>query len=80
LKVACFPGAEALEITQVYDPLKIRRKNITGIEIDPKVYKILEKEDLGIELYNEDALDFFRNYKGKDIDIVSLDYTGMFTP
>ncbi len=39
VRVVCFPGAEVegeegLEIKEIYDPLGIPRKNITGLERD----------------------------------------------
>lgn len=80
MKVMCFPGAEkdgeeALEVKEVYDRLCIPRENIYGIELCQERYERLQKADLGINVYNLDALDFFRK-TDEVFDIISLDYTG----
>ena len=82
MKVMCFPGAEnkgeeALEVKEVYDRLGIPRENIYGVEYSYKKAKRLEKSNLGIKVYNIDAIDFFKETEEK-FDIISLDYTGNF--
>ncbi len=72
-RVVCFPGAQALEIFEVYDVLKIPRSNITGIERDDCVFAQLEELKLGINLFHGEASDFFS--KPEEFDVVSLDYT-----
>jgi len=81
--VACFPGAEvdgeeALEVKQVYDALGIPRKNIIGIESNHEKAERLRRANLGIELVEADALDFFVKYPYR-LDSIHLDYTGPMT-
>ena len=80
VKVICFPGAEvegeeAIEIKQIYDVLGIPRKNIIGLEADPKKADRLKKANLGIIIENNYDLNFLKN-TNKQFDIISLDYTG----
>lgn len=76
LQVLCFPGVDAAEIYQVYDPLGIPRENVTGLERDPKVAHELEKKKLGIRIINHDVVDYIAAQDRIGFDIVSLDYTG----
>jgi len=83
IKVVCFPGAEvkgeeAIEVREIYDPLGIPRANIVGLEYDPKTAERLRKANLGIEVVEGDAHDFFRT-TDKKFDVVSLDYKGQRT-
>ncbi len=75
LQVACFPGHEGLEVLEVYDRLGIPRSNIVGIEGNPGSADELKSLDLGIEVYNGDAVDFFASTSRK-FHIVNLDYQG----
>jgi len=79
LRVAFFPGAEALEYKVAYEPLGIPQENITAIERYKPNFKYWKKNsqfnmtDKPIE-----AIDFFKNYQGEPFDVISLDYDGMF--
>ena len=73
LKVACFPGHEALEIINVYDKLDIPRKNIVGIEADPNIARELKQKNLGIEIFKGFDYEFFEQ-TNKRFDIINLDY------
>ncbi len=75
LYVLCFPGINATEIYQVYDPLGIPRENITGIERDSQVAKELERKRLGIRVVNQSIEDFVREQETINFNVVSLDYT-----
>lgn len=83
IKVVCFPGAEvkgeeAIEVREIYDPLGIPRANIVGLEYDPRTAERLRKANLGIEVVEGDAHDFFRT-TDKKFDVISLDYKGQRT-
>jgi len=77
LKVVCFPGPQALEITQVYDPLGISRENITAFERDKDNAKTLQGKNLGIKVVDEPVEDYFFRTRDK-YNIVHLDYQGNF--
>jgi len=77
LRVACFPGPQALEITQVYDPLGIRRENITAFERDKDDAKTLKGKNLGIKVVDESVEDYFFHKRDR-YNIVNLDYQGNF--
>lgn len=83
IRVLCLPGAEhegeeALEVKQVYDPLGIPRKNITGLEMDPERAQRLRNADLGLRVIEASDLEFFRAASPTidKFDVISLDYTG----
>jgi hypothetical protein len=85
VKILCFPGAEqdgqeALEVKSVYDPLRIPRKNILGIEIDKKRYDRLCRANLGIEVLHCSDLDILKNARGNNQtwDVINLDYVSCF--
>ena len=78
IKVLCMPGAEALEITEVYDMLSIPRKNIWAVEIDKNAYECLESKALGIHLFKGDVYDAIHLLNQK-FDVISLDFCGYFT-
>jgi len=75
--VVCFPGAEALEIYEVYDKLGIPRKNILGLEKYPGPHRALQEQNLGIRLTDKpmDDRKFFETTPLK-FDVISLDYQG----
>lgn len=75
LNVLCFPGIDAKEITDIYDPLGIPRKNIIGIECDKRVADELERKNLGIQLVRGKVEDYLSHQKTLSLDVVSLDYT-----
>lgn len=80
IKVLCFPGAEqdgqeGLEIKEVYDPLKIPRKNIIGLETDQKRYERLMHAGLGITAVKQTDLEYLCTAE-KPFHVISLDYTG----
>lgn len=84
VRVACFPGAEiegeeGLEIKEVYDPLGIPRENIVGLERDAECAQRLRHANLGIEVVEEDALDYFMHPCTRPFQIINLDYLGQMT-
>ncbi len=76
IEVLCFPGVDAAEIHEVYDPLGIPRANITGLERDPIVLNELERKKLGINLIPNSIEDYAKTEETFPFDVVSLDYTG----
>ncbi len=84
VRVACFPGAEqegeeALEVREIYDPLGIPRKNITGLERDAEKADRLRTANLGIEVICSEASDYFLTTGAKPFEVINLDYTGQLT-
>ena len=79
LKVLCFPGIDAAEIFEVYDPLGIRRENIVGVEMVPKIADRLEELNLGIKVVPSTLEDYVNSQPDIDFDVISLDYTGPIT-
>jgi len=80
IKVAFFPGTEALEYRLAYQPLNITPQNITGIEIATQRHSRWRKKGLfHITEKPVDALDFFNMYDGPKFDVISLDYDGFFS-
>lgn len=75
LKMVCFPGAEARDVYEVSDTLKIPRGNVWGLEVDKDIFKTLESKRLGINLVNRRDNEFFKDADER-FDIVSLDYFG----
>lgn len=77
LKVAFFPGREALEYEVAYEPLGIPSQNIYAIERDPETHAYW-KEDGRFQVTSNpiDDKDFFENYEGPPFDVISLDYDG----
>lgn len=78
LRVACFPGHEALEVLRVYDLLGIPRENIVGIEKDKEIAKEIRLRHLGIQLFEGSDYEFFEQTNEK-FDIINLDYQGTYT-
>jgi hypothetical protein len=76
LKVLCLPGIDATEIVQVYDRLGIPRKNIIGLEREPRLAAQITKLDLGIELHQTSVIDYAKTRDRPNFDVISLDYTG----
>jgi len=82
LRVLCFPGAEqdeeeALEVKEIYDPLNIPRKNITGLEMDKERAQRLRDADLGIHVVESSDLDYLLTHHRR-WDVISLDYHNYF--
>ena len=79
LRVAFFPGAEALENTVAYEVLGIPQENITAIERDAHNFEYWKKNS-SFQMTDKpmDAKEFFANYTGEPFDVISLDYDGMF--
>ena len=75
LRVACFPGHEGLEVTEVYDKLGIERGNITGLEINPESADELEALNLGIRVQRQRAEDYFYETDGT-YHVINLDFQG----
>src|SRR3989344_184790 len=80
LRVLCFPGNEAAEIREVYDPLGIPRGNIVGVERDKDVADKIRAQNLGIQVVNQTLEDYVAEQDSLDFDIVSSDYTGPPNP
>ena len=76
LKVLCFPGIDATEVFQVYDPLGIPRGNIIGVERDPNIADELEQKSLGIQLVKGRLEDYVSQQSSLSLDVVSLDDIG----
>lgn len=84
LRVACFPGAEqegeeALEVKEIYLPLGIPAQNIVGLEREAEPAQRLRAANLGIEVVERDASDYFLRETPKEFDVISLDYKGQQT-
>ncbi len=84
LRVACFPGAEqegeeALEVIEVYDQIDIQRKNIVGLEREAEYAQRLRSANLGMEVVDKNANEYFLHENPKPFDIISLDYKGQQT-
>jgi hypothetical protein len=77
--VLCFPGVDATEIEEVYDPLGISRENIIGLERDPEIASEIESRGLGIQVVPEEFGDYVARRNKLQLDVVSLDYTGSLT-
>jgi len=76
LRVLCFPGIDAVEIHEVYDPLRIPRENIVGIERDPEIAQKIRSRNLGIQLIGQGLEEYVHKEDKFSLDIISLDYTG----
>ena len=76
LRILCLGGAEALEIFEVYDALKIPRKNIVIVERVRSIYDEIVSLDLGCEVYYSTVLDYLKSHPNEKFDVVSLDYMG----
>jgi hypothetical protein len=76
LYVLCFPGIDAREIYEVYDPLGIPRENIVGLERDQAIAKELEAKRLGIKVVPKSLDEYLGTLRQSHFDVVSLDYTG----
>ena len=77
LTVACFPGHEGLEVTEVYLPLGIRPNRIYGIEQDQEAARLIAGLDLKINVINRPAKDYFATTPER-FDIVNLDFQSQF--
>lgn len=82
LKVMCFPGAEqsgeeAIEVREIYDVLKIPRKNILGLELNSEKAERLRSAGLEIKIVEQKDCKFLQE-TNEHFDIISLDYTGNF--
>jgi len=75
INMVCLPGAQARDVYDITDVLKIPRSNVWGLERDKDVYKIIESKNLGINLFQGTDGEFFKETKDK-FDVVSLDYFG----
>lgn len=77
LRVACFPGHEGLEVSEVYIPLGIRPTRIYGIEENKSVVQEIDSLNMGIQVIPEKAIDFFKKESVK-FDIINLDFQSQF--
>ncbi|MBT3865833.1 hypothetical protein HOF78_01880 [Candidatus Woesearchaeota archaeon] len=76
ISVLCFPGIDAAEVTEVYDPLGIPRENIVGLERDPEIAEQIEANCPGIQVVNQSLDDYIAGLGGHNFGVISLDYTG----
>ncbi len=76
LKVLCFPGEQALELTQVYDLLGVPRENITCLETDPSIFDKLQRKNLGCEIHLSTLSRFIQANLDRKFDVISLDFMG----
>ncbi len=79
IKVLFFPGVDATEVHEVYDPLGIPRENLLGIERDREVYEHLKGQDLGIQLVRGSLEGYVELEERFDFDDISVDYVGSIT-
>jgi len=79
LKVLTILGHQDCELKQVWDPLGVPRKNITVVELYPEPHKIIEENNLGINLYPEtiSILNYITQTQEK-FDIINLDAQAQF--
>lgn len=84
--VFCLPSHEALEISEIYDPLGIPHKNIVAIERDKLRYEILSKKQLGFKvLINGELLNALKDgvirasIQKHGFDIVNFDLQAFFS-
>lgn len=77
LKVLTLLGHEDHELKQIWDPLGVRRENITSLEYNPKAYEIVNGKNLGVNLVKGDIADYVAE-TDKKFDVINLDYVGPF--
>lgn len=75
VKVLFFPGVDAAEVFQVFDPLGIPRANLVGIERERDIAQHLQGKNLGITIVNQKVEDYIRAQREMEFNVVSLDYT-----
>lgn len=78
LRVACLPGHEGLEVSEVYLPLGIKPTRIYGIEQDAEAAQELRQRKLGIDVHESSALSFFSLKNTPRFDIINLDFKSQF--
>ncbi|MBI5390728.1 hypothetical protein HZB02_04510 [Candidatus Woesearchaeota archaeon] len=82
IHVLHLPGPEMLEWEEVYKPLGIPAKNVTGLERDPAAYAALAERNhnVGMQIYRTDDVSFLETAKqqGRRWQIVSLDYVSPY--
>ena len=76
VKVAFFPGIDAAELYEVYDPLGIPRSNIVGFEKESQISQVLEADNLGIRIVQKPFEEWVEEQATISFDEVSLDYIG----
>jgi hypothetical protein len=76
LRVLCFPGIDAEEVFQVYDPLGIPRENVVGVEREADIADKLEQKSLGIKIERTTVEDYISRTTDLAFDVISLDYIG----
>lgn len=81
-RVLCFAGKEMAEVFDVYDPLRVKRKNVVSLECDRGEYeeqaKLNETLEQRIKVVPASALDYFSRQPAQTFDMISLDYCGYF--
>ncbi|NIO19697.1 MAG: hypothetical protein GTN76_02840 [Candidatus Aenigmarchaeota archaeon] len=78
IKVLFLPGKDAIEISEVFDPLGIPRNNLTGLENVYSIYDQLRRKNYGIKLFHTGDLEFFGQTDEK-FDVINLDYESHFS-
>ena len=82
--VLALTGPEMLDVYEVFDPLGIKRKNITSVEEGDLEYRLLKEhnDSLGkerINIVHDSLLNYIRNGRiNQTYDLVILDYCGYF--
>lgn len=75
LKVLCLPGRDLEELHEVYDPIGIKRENITGIELLENIADEIEAQKSGIKLIRKSIEQYAEENQHFDFNVVSIDYT-----
>lgn len=82
LKVLTLLGHENYELEQIWDVLGVPRENITVVEENSKIYKVLEDKledpDFNVDLLPKQSIDDFIQETDEKFDIINLDYQGYF--
>jgi len=80
LRVAFFPGREALEYEFAYGPLGIPSENVLAIERNPEIHSYWRGDErFQVTDSPVDSRSFFKEYSGLPFDVISLDYDGKFS-
>lgn len=74
--VLCYPGIDATEIFQVYDPRGIPRRNIIGVEREVAVARQIKMRVPDIQLHAGSLEDFLEQNPSLNLSVVSLDDIG----
>jgi len=76
IRVACFPGVNAQEVSDVYIPRGIPGANITGFERDADIASRIEELELGINVRPLPVEEWLASQDRVSFDVFSVDYIG----